>query len=52
MEFYIVNFEFELMVGHLGEEVLLAIVNESLESTHSPQIGEVSLEILILQVLI
>lgn len=43
VEFYMVNFEFEVMMGHRGEEVLLAVVNESLETIYGIKIGEVSL---------
>lgn len=43
VEFYMVNFEFEVMMGHMGEEVLLAVVNESLETMYGIKIGEVPL---------
>ena len=38
-----VNFEFEVMMGRMGEEVLLAVVKESLETMYGIKIGEVSL---------
>lgn len=43
IEIYMVNFEFEVTEGHMGEELLLTLVNESLESVYGIEIGEVSL---------